>query len=250
MQSKVVTWSAVVLAFAFVIAGGVALWVSGVDGLKENDPLSAFLGQLGGLLLATGLITIAWDLVGRRAFADEILAKARLSTDVTASGLLQVTDQYHELEWADLFENVNKLDIVIAYASTWRNTHRGQLEAAARRGCRIRAFLPDYRDDTTLDILADRFGTTRDALRQKIREAVADLKSLPAPANEPVQVYLRKGDLVFSCYRFDSRAVLTLYSHSRERRSRVPTFVVKDGSLFTYVYDELVAIEQQSQPAP
>ena len=47
-----------------------------------------------------------------------------------------------------------------------------------------------------------------------------------------VQVYLRKGDLVFSCYRFDSRAVLTLYSHSKERRTSVPTFVTRNGSLF------------------
>lgn len=251
MQSKVVTWSAVVLALVFVIVGGVVLWVSGLDTLKENAPLSGFLSQLGGLLLATGLITIAWDLFGRRAFADEILAKAKLSTDVVDSGLIRVTDQYlDEVEWADLFENVNKLDIVVAYANTWRNTHRARLQAAARRGCRIRAFLPDYRDDETIKTLAGRFGMNEDALKAKIQEAVADFRTLPAPANAPVQIYLRCGDLVFSCYRFDSRAVLTLYSHSRERRTNVPTFVTKNGSLFTYVYAELEAIEGQSQLAP
>lgn len=250
MQSKVVTGSAVVLALVFVIVGGVVLWVSGLDTLKENAPLSGFLSQLGGLLLATGLITIAWDLVGRRAFADEILAKAKLSTDVVDSGLIRVTDQYHEVEWADLFQDVSKLDIVVAYANTWRNTHRARLQAAARRGCRIRVFLPDHRDAETINILAGRFGMDPATLQSKIQEAVTDFKDLPAPANSPVQVYLRKGDLVFSCYRFDSRAVLTLYSHSRERRTNVPTFVMKNGSLFTYVYDELAAIEQQSQPAP
>ena len=251
VQSKVVTGTAVVLALVFVLLGVVVLWVSGLDDLKENAPLSGFLSQLGGLLLATGLITITWDLFGRRAFADEILAKAKLSTDVVDSGLIRVTDQYlDEVEWADLFENVNKLDIVVAYANTWRNTHRARLQAAARRGCRIRAFLPDHRDDDTMKILADRFDMQPSDLKSKVQEAVTDLKALPAPASAPVQVYLRCGDLVFSCYRFDSRAVLTLYSHSRERRTNVPTFVTKNGSLFTYVYAELEAIAQQSQLAP
>jgi hypothetical protein len=250
-QSKVVTGTAVVVALTFVIVGGVCLWVSGLATLEENAPLSGFLSQLGGLLLATGLITIAWDLFGRRAFADEILAKAKLSTDVVDSGLIRVTDQYlDEVEWADLFQNVDKLDVVVAYASTWRNTHRARLQTAARRGCRIRVFLPDYRDDETVNILAGRFSMDPDALKAKIQEAGTDFNALPAPVGSPVQVYLRKGDLVFSCYRFDSRAVLTLYSHSRERRTSVPTFVTKNGSLFSYVYDELEAIEQQSQPAP
>lgn len=250
LQSRVVTRSAAVLALVFVLIGGAALWVSGLDAIKENMPLSGFLSQLGGLLLATGLITIAWDLFGRRAFADEVLAKAKLSTDVVDSGLIRVTDQYlDEVEWVDPFQDVNKLDIVVAYAYTWRNAHRARLQAAARRGCRIRVFLPDYRDDETINILAGRFSMPADALKAKIQEAVADFKALPTPTNAPVQVCLRTGDLVFSCYRFDSRAVLTLYSHSRERRTNVPTFVTKNGSLFTYVYDELEAIAQQSQPA-
>lgn len=62
-----------------------------------------------------------------------------------------------------------------------------------------------------------------------------------------LRVYVRSGDVVFSCYRFDSRAVLTLYSHTRQRRSRVPTFVVKSGDLFTFVYEDITAILEQSQ---
>lgn len=250
-HSKVVTWKTVVLALVFLLVGLIVLWVSGLEWSEANGPFSAFLSQLGGLLVATGLITIAWDLLGRRAFADEVLAKAKLSTDVVDSGLVRVTDQYlDEVEWAELFRNVHKLDIVVAYASTWRNAHRGRLEAAARRGCRIRVFLPDYRDDDTIKVLAGRFSMDPAALKSKIQEAVVDIRSLPVADPASLQVYLRKGDLVFSCYRFDSRAVLTLYSHSRERRTNVPTFVMNGGSLFTYVYTELEAIEQQSQLAP
>lgn len=241
-----------ILALVFVIVGGVLLYLSGLDAISDSKSWSAFLSQLGGLVLATGLITFAWDLVGRRAFADEVLAKAKLSTDVVESGLTRVTDQYlEEVEWADLFRDVTKLDIFVSYASTWRNTHRARLGAvAARPGARIRVFLPDYRDAPTMAVLADRFNMAPAELIPKVREAVGDFKALARTGGATVQVYLRSGDLVFSCYRFDSRAVLTLYTHSRERRTHVPTFVIENGSLFQFVYDELAALERQSHPAP
>jgi hypothetical protein len=242
----------VILSLGFVIGGGLLLYASGLKSLSSRTELSAFFSQLGGLLLATGLITFAWDLVGRRAFADEVLAKAKLSTDVVESGLTRVTDQYLEdVEWADLFRDVNKLDIVVAYGSTWRNTHGARLEAAAARpDCRIRVFLPHPKHAQTMAVLADRFHTTPEQLAPKVEEAIRDFRALARPGGATVEVYLREGDLVFSCYRFDSRAVLTIYTHSRERRTHVPTFVMDNGSLFQFVYDELAAIAQQSQPAP
>jgi hypothetical protein len=60
---------------------------------------------------------------------------------------------------------------------------------------------------------------------------------------------VRAGDAVFSCYRFDSQAVLTLYSHGRERRNQVPTLVVRGGELFDFVYNEIAAIAEQSRLA-
>ncbi|MFD4429779.1 hypothetical protein, partial [Nocardia sp. NPDC058497] len=36
-------------------------------------PLSAFVSQLGGLLVATGLVTLAWEQWGRRNFTTEIM---------------------------------------------------------------------------------------------------------------------------------------------------------------------------------
>jgi hypothetical protein len=64
-----------------------------------------------------------------------------------------------------------------------------------------------------------------------------------------VSVHYHGGDPVFSCYRFDRSAILTLYSHTRGRAS-VPTIVCRDGgNLYDFVRDELRAIEEQSQDA-
>ena len=125
MLSAVTTRLAIILGLCFVVAGVLLMWWSGTSEWKSNDQMQAFLGQVGGLLLATGLLAVAWDLFGRRSLANEVLAKAGLSADVVRAGIVRVTDQYlAEVEWASLFRDVNRLDIFVAYAATWRNTHR------------------------------------------------------------------------------------------------------------------------------
>jgi hypothetical protein len=252
IQTKVTTSSAIILGLAFAIVGGLLLWWSGTNHWKSNGPMQALLGQSGGLILATGLLTVAWDLFGRRALADEVLAKAGLSSDIVRAGIVRVTNQYlAEVEWTSLFRDVNKLDIVVAYGATWRNAHRASIAAVAQRsGARIRVFLPDPDDDQTVAVLAERFNFERADLIGKINEAIRDFRELAVVGGATVEVWLRAGDAVFSCYRFDTKAVLTLYSHGRERRTQVPTFVVHEGELFDFVYGELSSIAAQSRPAP
>lgn len=163
-----------------------------------------------------------------------------------------MTDQYlADVKWPDLFRDATKVDIVVAYASTWRNAHRDQLQHVARDPhARIRIFLPDPTDDATVDNLAQRFHTTRDSLRIKVEEAVQDFRELAVPGGADLKVYVRKGDFVFSCYRFGTQAVLTMYSHSRKRQTHVPAFVVSGGDLFAFVYDEIQEILEQSSEAP
>jgi hypothetical protein len=252
IQSKVTTRSAIALGLILVIVGGLLLWWSGTSHWKSNEPVQAFLAQAGGLILATGLLTVAWDLFGRRAFADEVLAKAGLSADVARAGIVRVTNQYLSgVEWTFLFQDVKNLDIVVAYGATWRNSHRGDLQqVAGRSGARIRVFLPDPDDSQTVAVLAERFHMQPAELITKINEAVHDFRSLEVPGRASIEVWLRAGDALFTCYRFDSKAVLTFYSHGRERRTQVPTFVVRGGELLDFVDNELTALAAQSRPAP
>lgn len=213
----------------------------------EDIWMPSLYGQLGGLLLATGLITFAWDLWGKRAFAAEVLSKAQLKSDVVTSGLERVSNRYlEEVEWEALFEESHSLDIVVAYASTWRNTHLGRLrDLVSRKGGRLRVFLPDPADAATMKVLSGRFNTTPSALKAKVEEAIEDFRGLAAHGD--VEIYVRAGDAVFSCYLFDRRAVLTLYSHSQERRGSVPTLLMGAGTLREFVSTDVDAIEKQSK---
>ncbi|HLR95483.1 MAG TPA: hypothetical protein VK053_13225 [Jiangellaceae bacterium] len=248
-ETEVVTLRAALIAGVTVVAGGLILWWS--TAWTSSEPMAAFLGQLGGLLVATGLLAVAWDVFGRRAFAREVLAKARLSADVVDSGVTKITDQYlREVAWEDLFDDARHVDIVVAYAATWRNTHWSRLETVASvQGASIRVFLPDPDDAATVANLSRRFGKTTDAVEDLIREAASAFASLRRPNGASVEVFFRAGDALFSCYRFNQRAVFTLYSHSGARQTSVPTFVVAGGDLFKFIRNEIDAIATQSRPA-
>ncbi len=237
--------SVVTIALVAVLLGIGLFWL---DDQVSSDSWSAIINNIGGLVIATGLLAVGWELLGKRAFADELIAKVQLRTDVVGSGLQRITDQYLEdVEWADLIVGAQKVDIVVHYANTWRNAHHQRLQAvAANKKARMRIFLPDPDDEQTLITLARRFDRPADDIEKDIRQAIREFTEMHTPGGADLQVYLRAGDMVFSCYRFDSRAVLALYSHSR-RRSLVPTFVVGSGNIWDFVYGEVQEIQKQSR---
>lgn len=243
----------VILALVAVLVAIGLFWLAEHDVWFEKlRPLQVTIEQVAGLIVATGLLTAAWELVGKRRFAAEVLEKAKLSSDVAASGLTDVTNRHHgDVQWGDLFAGTKHLDVAIPYARTWRNTHADRLrELAARPGGHLRVFLPDPDDSLTMEGLARRFNTTPKGITDTVREAVREYPALDRPGGGGVEVFVRSGEVAFSCYRFDRKAaVIALYSHSVERRdwTTTPVFVAGQGHLFTFVVDELEVIEKQSR---
>lgn len=112
-------------------AAGVAMLGGGLLYAAERDPLWGSYGTAQGLVEALGtalVVSVAlgllWELVGRRAFAREVLETARTSTDVDAAGLTRVGVRYlDDPDWEHYFTSVRKRDIYFAYGHTWRNVN-------------------------------------------------------------------------------------------------------------------------------
>jgi hypothetical protein len=242
-----------ILALVAVLVAIGLFWLAEHDAWFEKiRPVQVTMEQVAGLIVATGLLTAAWELVGKRRFAAEVLEKAKLSTDVTNSGLTRVTDRHHQdVPWGDLFAGTTLLDIAIPYARTWRNTHADSLrKLAAKRDGHLRVFLPDPDDRLTMESLAHRFKETRDDITKTVREAVIEYSKLDRRGGGGVEVWVRPGEVSFSCYRFDKKAaVIALYSHSRERPdwTSTPVLIAGKGHLFRFVNDELEEIKKQSR---
>ncbi|GIM95631.1 hypothetical protein [Paractinoplanes toevensis] len=210
------------------------------------------LEQLGGLLIVTSGLSILWELIGKRAFAKEVLESTRMVTEIDSAGIKRITNQfYDESMWKDCFRGTEKLDIFAAYANTWRNTYMPLLQEIARKPKgRIRIYLTDPEDPTTLATLAHRFGTTPEKLKERIWDTRDAFEALRVEGGASVEVFYWRGDRVFTFYRFDNRVVLALYQHSGQRSPSLPTMVCENGgSLFQFVYDELVSIRNSSRSA-
>jgi hypothetical protein len=230
---------------------GVALlYASAQDTWAWNETWRSVANSVGGLFIATALLSAGWELFGKRSFTNEIMARANLGSDIEKSGIAGVTDAYlDDVPWDELMTGATKVDIVVAYANTWRNARMALLTKLAQTpGVRLRVFLPDPDDDLTMNVLANRFGKTVDDVRGKVNEAILEFGEFRTAGGADLEIYVRAGDVVFSCYRFDGRAVLTLYSHGRVRQPKVPTLVLKSGALWQFVHEEIAAIKSQSRP--
>jgi hypothetical protein len=132
LLSEKVTLRALLLALGIALAGVVILWIS--ISIPQGYPVwQALVRESGALLFITGVITLLWDLYGKRALLDEVLAKAQLSKDIDVAGIDRVMDSFQSrnLDWTPYFDKASTLDIFFAYGHTWRNTHLEDLKLLA-----------------------------------------------------------------------------------------------------------------------
>jgi hypothetical protein len=246
------TTSWVSLAAVPVVALGAGLlYLAGRSDLWTGRGVWAtFWAQLGtSLIVAVGL-ALLWDLVGKRAFAREILETARIAADVETAGLLGAGTKIYEADWERYFTTVRELDIFFAYGNTWRGLNQTRLSRlAAQPHARIRVFLPDPDQTSVIEQLASRFSKEAAQVGTLIEEAHRDFAQLATNARAEVSIHYWPGDMLFTMYRFDSTILVALYTHRRGRQD-VPMLVCsKGGSLYEFFADELEEISQRSQPA-
>jgi hypothetical protein len=233
---------AVVLFFVGIL---LLLWSNDPDQWTKSGSLQVLIQQFGSFLIVSVALSVLWEAVGKRALLDEVLAKAQISKELHFAKILQVSSSFHQnIDWESLLSSVHKLDLLFAYARSWRNTHIEELRRlVSSESTRIRVVLPDIEDEPTIRELAKRFNYEPADVRKLVGEAITEFTSLKELATRSdkgasVEIWLLPQAPVFTYYRFDNKAVFALYSHRRER-APVPTFVIEEGGpLFEYFYQE------------
>jgi hypothetical protein len=139
-----------------------------------------------------------------------------------------------ERDWEPLFGSSSTLDLAMMYGSTWRNTYHKQLRTLARRPSgRIRVVLPHCSEDSPLvSLYAGTLGVTHDEFRGKVREAVADFRSIEPQHH--VEIYFTNTAFRHAIYMFAEYAILALYALCSERIS-TPALLVSSGGLLNFL---------------
>ena len=250
--NRKITWlSATAISFALFLVGLLLLWgVGEFAWLSINHPaISTFLKDVGGIITASGLVAIIWEISIKRTFFNEVMEKVGLATDVDKAGLIGVTMQfYNDIDWEELFKNVNKLDILFSYGGTWRHVNTVLLRELADRGVSIRVVLPDTKEETLMMQLGNRYGYSADEMGRKICEAKNDFKETFNGTSSHLELYCTKTAPLFDVYRFDDVAIITLFKHRRDRVP-VPVFQAKrGGDIYDFVDLELKAFFDGTNP--
>src|SRR5438552_5745320 len=101
------------VSLVFVILGLGMMFLSLSVGGAGYHKTATLLEESGVAVFISGVLAVLWELAGKRAFADEVLAKANMSRDLADAGIDIVTSSFQDqhISWEQLFKNACRLDI-------------------------------------------------------------------------------------------------------------------------------------------
>lgn len=221
-----------------VACGGLLLWW-GSEGGHWSQVLAQ---QVGGVVVATAVLSVFWGLWGNRALAAEVMATAQLAQDVERAGLAAVSMEYLADEiWREPFLRTSQVVVFAAYANTWTENQRAAVrDLAVKRGGVVKVILPDPDDEATVTFIAHRSAKTNEQVRDKIVGAQEKYQRLLDGAPNAA-VFTYQGPMCYAFYRFSHECVLTLYRNVPVK-DRVPVITLKGGELLEFVDGEIAAM--------
>lgn len=233
------------LSFFFLVIGLALMSASPSVSHAGYHKIATLLEESGAALFISGVLSVLWELAGKRAFADEILAKANMSRDLADAGIDIAAYSFKDkrIDWDELFKSACRLDIFVAYGHTWRNTQSENIDSLlSDSDAKLRIILPDLENDEVVKSLSVRFEMEPDNVKQEIGEAIKFFGRRKEKAKGTIEIYATSVMPLFTFYRFNSKVVFALYNH-RAGQQAVPSFVCdKEGFLFKFFSDEFEGI--------
>lgn len=194
-----------------------------------------------GTILSLAIVFIFWELIGKKSFAKDVLHLAKISTNITNSGIVYYYNNFRDINWGEELEHVNKLVLVFSYNATWYNNNLQIIKNIIENQGEIIVYLPDYSNESVKEYLSFRFFTYPEDIEKKILEAIDFFKKVKA------KIYLYNGTFQSSYYLYDKNAIMSVYHHKKER-DVVPAFkTTLGGNLFSYIQKEIKTIHEQSK---
>ena len=222
---------------------------------SDLDPKWAWapliLTNLGALLVASVAVSILWGLYAKRGFLQEVMERVELSKDLASAGIVGTPRHfYDDVDWGDLFNRAESVDLFFGYAATWRGVNDQYLQTLARNpGSKTRILLPDPESDLVVQSLAGIWNLDSESIRNRIEAAKAEICELyeRCGAHERLHVWYLDATPVYSSYIFDGRGVLALQKYQRGR-GEVPVFEFDEaGYLSGFLRSEFESLVAETE---
>ena len=235
-MKKKINWKTTSVALLVLLISFVIILLIDKFWTIENvwkAPVLAFIGAIQTTVLAVAV----WDFIAKKEFAKDILDLAKISTNITESGIIYYYDNFLNIKWNDILKKASRLTIAVLYSNTWRESNRTYLAKLAESKDSLTVYLPNYKENQVLEELSCRLNMTVEEVCENIQKSEKGFKELGA------NVLLHNGSFQTSYYLTENEAVLAVFNHKREK-STVPAMQVdKEGNLYNFIKQELEAIK-------
>ena len=237
---------ALLILLGLVLAGA-AILVAGEHNSDAHQPIwRAVLLSVGGLLVASATLAFVWELVGKRRFAQEVLAAAGVAADVRLAGLRAISDDYvGVVDWPEHFRQSMEIDLLVSWGATWRKRYERQwVEWVEQKNVRLRVMLPNADNSALVEHLAKRFMKDPGYVQDHIEESRDFYLGLTRSAGPGATVDVRYLDRapVWGYYRLGATVVATLFPASTKSTPGVPAMVFETrgqvGQFFQDQFDK------------
>jgi hypothetical protein len=250
MKLKNTTKSTIVASIIGLLVGAILILFGQSASLNWLRVLLTHTGSFVIASVAMALIFQFWQIKG---LLEDLLSVTRWSEQIEASGISGFSTNFHDsVQWDQLFDHKrsNRLNIMFAYASTWRNAHQQHLEEFLSDGqAKVEVVLPDPEVTVVMEEMAFRFGMNVDELKSRVLDALSFFKNLGDSKPGSVRVYYIPKSLTFSFYRFNNHAVLASYRHRPNRGSIMTLTAERGGDLYGWIREEWYGIVGNNEVA-
>lgn len=149
--------------------------------------------HVGSFVIASVVMAVIFEFWQLRGLLEDVFAQARIAEQLKRARITGFSTAFHaqdQVPWPRLFRESNRLDIVLAYGRTWRNTHDQELRRfLSRSDVVLEVVLPDPDSDPVMNEMASRFSISVTELRARIDEAEGHFRSIGGDAAGTVRVY-------------------------------------------------------------
>ena len=233
-----------IAALSFLLLGSLLLVLASH---VKTPWLSVLLLNVGSFIIASVVMTLIFRFWQLRGLLDDLFRHVGVAEQIQRARLSGCSVSFYEIvPGEELFTESNRLDLMVSYAATWRNTHESQLERfLARADAQLNVVLPDPDVKTTLNELGTRFGLESGEVERRIRESATFFQHLGVGARGTVRIYYFARAPHFTFYRFNNRVVFASYRH-RQARGPVLTLIGgRGGEFYDWIRDEWYGITRE-----
>lgn len=149
---------------------------------------------------------------------------------------------YHD--WNNLLNKTTRLDLLVMYTDTWRNTYLKYIIRMLQKNGRLRIVLPEITHLPLCQLYSERLGYPEKELKSRITRASADFQSLAKYGQ--VEIYTSPTYFHHAVYLFNNQCVLSLYSY--RGRVETPIFILEDGLLLQFIRNDFEWLVAPSNP--